>query len=605
MKRISNYHTFAAAALLFLSSCNDGFLEKYPETEIGQESFFNNEQDLNLASLRLYDFPSVGGYYISDAVTDNAWTTGSAELKNMMVSTPSAESLTSGWDWEKVRNCNFFLENFRRAAVSEQRLNHYEGLGRFFRARAYVEKVKRYSDVPWIEQTVSTDNEGILFAARAPRELVVGKILEDYDFAINNIDETAPNGAVNRWVAKADYARFLLYEGTFRKYHPELNLTSSADALLQRAVEVAQDIITNSGFFIHNTGNPREDYGSLFFNTNLFAVGEIIFARDYAHELLNGDVWDTSDGVFGNYEVFPVKDLVQAYLMEDGSFYSAQPNYAQNEFVDEFKNRDPRMYQTLAYPGWELVRSGTYLQGSGLYVQQLAKNFSGYHQIKGLYNTTNLQERNNIDLPLYRFAETLLIYAEAKAELGQLTQGDLDISVNMLRARAGMPGMTLNPPVDPVQAAKFPNVSSPQRAEILEIRRERRIELAFEGFRYDDLMRWEVGKLLEKEPQGIYFSRLGQHDLNGDGVPDIILLPASESIPAQRETNSLGVPFIYYRVGTFANPDVSVFLSSPTSGNVQVVENAGTFETPKYYYRPIPQSQIQLNPNLGDQLFGW
>lgn len=598
MKRLS---IFIVALACTLSSCNDDYLNKLPETSIGKENFFNTEEDLILYSYNMYDFPGTG-IYTSEAysMTDNAWSTGNVELKTIMTTNANATTITGGWGWAQLRNVNFFLENYSNAKIAEDRLKHYEGLGRFFRARLYVDKVKRYSDVPWVDRVVGTDSEEILFAGRDTRETVVQKILEDYEFAISNIDVSSPRGAVNRWVAKADFARFALYEGTYRKYHPELGLGGSADGLLRRAAEIAKDIMTNSSFRIYTTGKPGEDYGTIFASQDLSSNQEVIFARYYQADVLNGD---SGEGVFGNYETFPVKDLLQSYLMADGKFYSSQAGYQQNEFVKEFQNRDPRLYQTFAYPGWELKRSGTYAQGAGIYVQQLAKNFSGYHQIKGFYNTTDWTTRNNMDVPLYRLAEVLLIFAEAKAELGELSQNDLDVSVNLLRKRAGMPDMTLNPAVDPVLAARFANITSSQRSEVLEIRRERRVELAFEGFRFDDLMRWEAGKLLEAEPQGIYFSSLGKHDVTGDGIPDIIFLPSSESIPNEKETNSLGKVFQYYRVGQFGQ-DVSVFFANPTSGNIQIVQDAGTFESPKHYYRPVPQAQVTLNPNL-KQIFGW
>lgn len=604
MNKFISIRLFIGILVLSTVACNDDFLDKTPETDIDAGSFFNTEEDLNLYIYNLYDFPSTG-IYTSEAytLTDNGFSTGNVELKNMMTTNPSSTTITSGWnkgDWEQLRKANFFLENFSKAGITAEKLSHFEGLARFFRARFYVEKVQRYSDVPWIDKVVTTDNGDILFGQRDSREMVVGKIMEDYDFAISNVDVSAIKGAVNRWVIKADYARFLLYEATFRKYHAELNLSGSAADLLQKAADIAKDIMDNGPFTIYTTGKPDQDYGSLFTSADLSGNLEVIFGRFYQANVLNGD---SGEGVFGNYETYPLKDLVQAYLMKDGSFYSSRSNYQQNGFVEEFRDRDPRLYQTYAYPGWVLVRSGTYAQGAGLYVQQLAKNFSGYHQIKGFYNTTDQDIRNNMDVPLYRFAEILLIYAEARAELGQLTQGDLDITINRLRDRAGMPHMTLNPPIDPVEAAKFPNIGSGQRAEILEIRRERRVELAFEGRRYDDLMRWEVGKFLEKEPQGIYFANLGKHDLTGDGIPDIYLLPASQSIPNDKETNSLGKVLQYYRVGTFGQ-DVSLFLGGATSGNIQIIEDIGSFVTPKYYYRPIPQQQIQLNPNL-KQIFGW
>src|SRR5690606_22598355 len=135
---------------VFGSACNDEFLNKLPETSVGKENFFNTEEDLNLAIYNLYDFPSTGIYTAAAyTLTDNAYATGNVELKTMMTTTPSSTTITGGWNWEQLRNVNFFLENFRNAKIPEERLAHFEGLARFFRARFYASKVKRYSDVPW------------------------------------------------------------------------------------------------------------------------------------------------------------------------------------------------------------------------------------------------------------------------------------------------------------------------------------------------------------------------------------------------------------------------------------------------------------------------
>jgi hypothetical protein len=214
----------------------------------------------------------------------------------------------------------------------------------------------------------------------------------------------------------------------------------------------------------------------------------------------------------------------------------------------------------------------------------------------------------SIDIPVLRYAEVLLIYAEARAELGELTQGDLDMSINLLRDRAGMPHLTIGTPVDPVQEARYPLVnasSTPNWAELLEIRRERRIELAFEGRRYDDLYRWYCGNLIENEPKGLYFSGLGKYDLTGDGYDDIILIDVSESVPAaeDKEQNELGVVLRYYRVG-LQDSDADLYLENGNSGRVEGIKERGTFVEPKYYYRPIPETQVLLNPNL-TQIFDW
>ncbi|MEM9672118.1 MAG: RagB/SusD family nutrient uptake outer membrane protein [Bacteroidota bacterium] len=598
MKRI--YYLFISIIVVAgISACEDDFLDRVPETAIGAERFFNTEEDLSIYINNLYDFTDFSQYN-ADGGTDNAATTGNTELKTMMVGSPSSANINDGWEWEDLRTINFFLENFGKADIPQERLDHYEGLARFFRAQFYVEKVKRYSDVPWYSMTIASNDEELLMQPRDPRALVVDSIMADYQFAAEHVFSNGREGEVTAWVVKTYLARYALYEGTFRKYHPELSSQASADSYLQMARDVAKDIMDNGGFALHNTGNPTEDYHQLFVSANLGNNPEVILVRAFENDLLNSDFSAT---IFGNFEVSPSKDLLQSYLMADGSYYTEQPDYETNLFVEEFQSRDPRLNQTYAYPGWELIFTDTYSQGGGIYIQQLAKNFTGYHQIKGFVNDTDLSVRNSADVPILRFAEVLLTYAEARAELGELTQEDLDMTVSQLRSRAGMPALSMNPPVDPVQATRYPNINSSQANELLEIRRERRIEFALEGYRMDDLMRWHAGTLLENEPVGLYFPELGNYDLTGDDVADIKLIDVSESIPEDREVNELGEALIYYRAGTFGQ-DASLFLENGNSGTIQAIAERGTFVESKYYYRPIPQSEVVLNPNL-TQIFAW
>ncbi|RZJ76561.1 MAG: RagB/SusD family nutrient uptake outer membrane protein [Flavobacterium sp.] len=599
MKNFNKYIVGVALATLSLSGCKKDFLDRQPQTSIGSDNFFNNEQDLKLYITNLYNFAGVG-IFNDDRATDNAATTGNVEIKTMMVGNPGPSTITGGWDWGQLRSANYFLDNFRKAALGSEVLNHYEGLARFFRAQFYVAKLKRYSDIPFYDKTIGTNDNELLMKSRDPRAAVVDKIMEDYAFAAQYVRETAETGAINRAIVKTYRAKFALYEGTYRRYHSELNLASTAPQFLQVARDVSRDIMTSAKYRLYSTGNPAQDYMNLFIQPSLLNNPEVLLAV-YNESGIRNSGW--SETVFGNYEVSPAKDLLQDYLMKDGSYYTNQPGYATFSFVQEFQNRDPRLSQTYAYPGFNLANVRTYSQGGGLYVQQLAKNFTGYHQLKGFVNDPATAAMQTVDVPILRYAEILLIFAESRAELGELTQSDLDQSINLIRTRAGMPAMPLNPTVDPVQNARYANVSGAQKAALLEIRRERRIEMALEGYRFDDLMRWNAGKLLEKEQEGIYFSGLGRHDLTGDNVPDIILLANNESIPAVKEKNSLGKDFIYYRTGTIGQ-DAGVFLKNGTSGTVQTIADNGIFVEPKYYYRPIPQSQVLLNPNL-KQIFGW
>lgn len=593
------YHITVLATALLTTSCNDSFMEREPQTEIGVNSFFNTEQDLKMYCYNLYNFPDFNNY-TADAGTDNQATTDVVEVKNIMISpNPNSTTINAGWNWEQLRTINLFLENCDRAAVSEDVLAHYQGIARFFRARFYMDMVKKYSDVPWYDKTLTTSDED-LYKARDPRDYVVQKIFEDYQFAAEHVKTDQESGAVDKWVVLTYMSRHALYEGTYRKYHEELNLGNTADTYLQMAADAADQVMREGGFSIYNTGNPNADYHTLFESTDLKGNPEVILARYFDRKIYSNGFWAF---MFGNYIPCPTKDLVQSYLMKDGSYYSAQPSYETKQFVEEFKDRDPRMSQTLAYPGWELVNTMTYAPGAGIYVQNLNKNFSGYHQIKGFVNNKDEEYYLSVDLPVLRYAEVLLTYAEARAELGQLTQADLDRSINLLRARVALPSLSVSPTADPIMQKTFPGISP----ILQEIRRERRVELALEGFRFDDLMRWKAGKLLEKEPEGLYFPSLGKFDLTGDGVEDICLIPSTEDIPAEadKETNALGKKLTYYRAGSIDDNNATVYLTNGTSGNILTIKDMGTFQEPKFYYRPIPKHEMDLNPQLGPQIFGW
>ncbi|MNK68006.1 SusD family protein [compost metagenome] len=205
-----------------------------------------------------------------------------------------------------------------------------------------------------------------------------------------------------------------------------------------------------------------------------------------------------------------------------------------------------------------------------------------------------------------RYAEVLLINAEAKAELGTLTQADLDVTVNVLRRRVGVPALqlaTANTQVDPVLAARYPNAQGANKGALLEIRRERRVELACEGFRFNDVLRWKTGDLLAVAPHGIYVPALGAMDITGDGNPDIAILENEKATgPIDQLPEAVKTKLVKYYLdgGAF-------YLSNGTSGYIMMTvdqKNKRSFIAPKYYYKPIPLGQITLNPNL-KQVFGW
>jgi len=588
-----------AAICIVFASCKKDFLDRYPQTSIAPQLFFKSEQDLSLYVNGLLDLPGKDNY-LADQSSDNLATTGSIEIKNIMTGSPSSKTITGGWNWSRLRNINYFLDNYDKAEVAQEVKDHYAGLARYYRAEFYFGMVKRYSDVPWYSHATQPDDSAALYSIRSPRSLVMDSVMSDLAFAAAHVRENVPIGTPNVWAVKTFYARVALYEGTFRKYHTESNLQNTAAQFLQTASDVAKDIMSSGKFQIYNTGHPNQDYAALFNSQDLTSNSEVILVNAYDASKPGGG--GNAANAFGDYEQSPARDLVQTYLMKDGTRFSAVAGYDKFTYVQEFQNRDPRLSQTFAYPGW--VR----LPATTPFVPYFNKNFTGYFQLKGYINTTDNIVNNSTDFPVYRYAEVLLTYAEALAELGQIAQSDLDISVNLLRARAGIPGLDLafaNSNPDPVLMTKYPNVSGTYGGVILELRRERRVEFAMEGFRYDDLMRWDAGKLLENIPQGMYFPALGKYDMTGDGVPDIILIDKGSSIPPedQKEKNSLGKTLVYYKAGNFGDP-VTIYLSNGTSGAIVTEVTPRSFIDPKDYYRPIPYTQTVLNPNL-KQMFGW
>jgi len=192
-------------------------------------------------------------------------------------------------------------------------------------------------------------------------------------------------------------------------------------------------------------------------------------------------------------------------------------------------------------------------------------------------------------MPIFRFAEVLLAFAEAKAELGTLTQDDLNRSINLLRSRVGMPALNMvdaNANPDPFLAAQYTGVVGANTGVVLEIRRERRIELVMESFRWNDLMRWKEGHLLTTPYKGMYFRGPGSYDLDGNGKPDVVIYTDTKP-PAQS-----GV--VYLKLGTDVDLENGV-----SGGNIVINKTVTkTWREDRDYLFPIPQQEILLNPKL-------
>lgn len=587
-------HHFAIGLLtvnLLLVSCD---LTEFPQDTASKENVFKDEIGLELYTNSFYNIlPSANDITRGDAMADY-----SARRDVPAFIRPGAygPNNTSGWSWGDLRDINYFLDNNSNEEIAPEVRNHHNGIARFFRALFYFEKVKRYGDVPWIDTALDIDDPA-LYGPRDSREMVMDRVLEDLDFAVDNIrDSVDPTRTlVTKDVVLALKSRVALFEGTFRMYHANglaSGLGDTADAWLQEAVDAAEQVIQRGNFSLY-TGAGNDSYEELFkTDTPTTEEDMLTIVHDTELSVLHSANWWYTSSTYGVRLSF-VRNFVNSYLMSDGTRFTDQPGYETMEFTDEVENRDSRLAHTIRTPGYTRIDAGTTVEVAPdfLYV------YTGYHPHKWTTDDTSIDNwtENTNSVAVFRYSEVLLNYAEAKAELGTLTDADWAMTVGALRDRAGITGGLNTRPVTVdswFQQTYFPDINDPV---ILEIRRERGIELALEGHRFYDLVRWKRGELLEMDWMGMYIPAVDQeYDLNEDGSPDVYFYTTE---PAEGDKEA-GVVYI----DVTQNSDFG--LTGGTSGQLTWrLDLEKEWEDYKYLY-PIPENDRQTNPDLG-QNDGW
>jgi hypothetical protein len=588
---------YIAAALLTagaLSSC-DSMLDKYPLDSLSPDTFFSNASELQAFTNTFYTMlPGTGAF---DEKADHII---AQDLISEMRGGRTIAASGGGWSWGDLRKINTMLEysvNCEDEAVRTQ----YCALARFFRAYFYFDKVKRFGDVPWYDKQLGS-GDAELYKPRDSRELVMQNIIADLDYAIANLPTTKSVYTITKWTALAYKSRICLFEGTFRKYHagnPATLGTLSADAqpytyYLQQAADAADEFISTSGYTIYTKDGVSKDYLGLFTTPQATELmSEVVLARDYN---ANYSVTHNSNSYLmaaGQGRPGFTKKLVASYLMKDGSRYTDKAGWEKNQFVEEMKNRDPRLAQSIRNASYRRYKDGTPLS------PDLTLSVTGYAPVKYLMDSSqDGYSVSDVDLILMRAAEVYLNYAEAKAELGTLTQADLDKTIKPIRARVGMPALDMkaaNANPDPYLCGEwgYKNVSGEFKGVILEIRRERAIELVQEGHRYYDVIRWAEGHTFETPLQGLYFPGEGTYDIDGDGQNDVTLY---------KDTKPAGAASLALKIG------VDIVLSDGDSGSLEPHKNARSgwkWDDGKDYYYPIPTDDRSLTNGALTQNPGW
>lgn len=602
MKKI--YAVFISGlSVLAFSSC-EGFLDKFPETSLSPETFYTSEKELELATNGFYTMlPS------PDNTTDGALQDNDLEyhvaLSSLQMGNRSAENETwSSSTWSNLRALNYYLEHSVNC-TSEDIRKKYDGVAYFFRAMFYYEKVRKYGDIPWYDHVISANDKASLYRARDSRGFVMQKIMEDLDKAIDGLPVTWTEGVyrINKYAAYAFKSRVALFEGTWRKYHdvPDetytkddgTQLTLSSEYFLRQSADAAKAVIDYGKYKMYKgetivKGQPYRD----FFVLEDAETSETILSRRYLYT----DEMNIRHGVqfkYKNQRHSLTRALAYHYLMADGTQFQSQEGWQTMQYNQEFKNRDPRMAQTIAAPDYVAVCTDA---STKYYPSCKDYDRSGYRPIKYFSDDTHDGAgTSTTDYAIFRYGEVLLNYAEAKAELGEADQTVIDQTVNVIRARVGMPALDVtkaNGTPDAFLSSYYTDkhLDGPDKGLILEIRRERTVELVNEGFRLWDMLRWHEGQQLCPASNtlgpgfiGCWFPGLGEYDMNNDGTPDLCIYTGTK--PSTDCENTLDV-----------SEGKENTLSEGTSGYlIQFKDQSYKWEEKDYLY-PIPVKQIQIYP---------
>jgi hypothetical protein len=568
----SIYVTLGLITFLLLNSCSKN-LDLSPQDTITDPQYWNQPNDLTLYVNQFYTiFPVNSGYFVSPFWTDinsDDMVPGTYDVRLAGQNTISTNN--ASWNFANVRNVNYGLDNCYRIKVPFSQIASGVGELRFFRAYVYFNLVKLYGDVPWLSHSINIDSKE-LYDARAKRNVVIDSVLTDLDSAIAYLPLKATAGAnrLNKECAYLFKSRVALFEGSWEKYHAgDAFAVAGADPTkyFQASAAAAKALIDLNTMHLYLPADPTNYFRALFGNTDLTGNIEVLLWKKASLAL--GNSHHIQGALYQGGDRGLSKSLVESFLCKDGLPIATSALYKGDAtLTNVVTDRDPRLSQSMWVPGQPYtVQGGVVTQYFTLpWIDKTGelRNTTGYQLAKG--RTINVElALNDYETAsiIFRYAEALLNYAEAKAELGQLTQADADISINLLRGRVQMPA------IDVAAISNDPGWLYPELSPVInEVRRERRVELACEGFRFDDLERWaDMDRIANTRPLGAIFRQ--------------------SDFPA-------------------LTPGTNVFVNG--SGYLDPYQKALTggwkFNLGRDYLLPVPQLEINLNKNLA-QNPGW
>lgn len=581
---------FVAASILPFSSCSD-FLDREPITKPEVGNFLTGaiqvENYINGLYMTLPSFSKFGlGVRSEEKNSDNIIAEKyDARLHGQNNQFSGASDWQTGY--QNLRKVNYFFHNYKVPEAQENEdVLSLKGEAYFLRAYWHFDLLKKFGSIPvmdafWDENATIA---GLQIPAKTRNE-VARFILSDLVEAKNLLHSRGKYSGIriNKEAAMVLAMNVALYEGTWEKYHSSDDFASSTNEsnyFLGEVINWGNELF-GCGIDLYKTGqNPGDAFAALFNSKDLSGMGEVLLWRKYSsdegvfHDVngnLKAGVVD-SEGAAGI-----TQSLVDNYLNADGTFIDPT-NEKFKDFKETFEGRDPRLIQTVMNEGAKFASATT---ATPMHLEEYTdekkntisppklagdgntRSLTGYHIRLGI-DTTFVSGNGETALPIIRYAEGLLAYAEAAAELEMWSDDIANKTLKALRERAGVKYLA------PAKDANFTDFGYTLTPVLQEIRRERRSELALQGFRLDDLMRWKADKLIVgKRGKGAY-------------VGDESILFKSYSPDNQK------------RIRERLTLDDNKW-ADPMAGTLP---SGYQFHADRDYLLPIPPSELELNKKL-------
>lgn len=591
-----------------LVACNSNFLNREPLDQLSTSGSLASTNELRLYINQFYqtlpNHPSTtggNGIAFEDAKTDNMIFTNVDNRLNGQLTVSNATSIS---EYTQIRSLNFFLKQSSNAKGNQSEINRYLGEAYFFRAWYYFELVKKYGDVTWVNQLLNSEDEST-FLARDSRIVIVDSILNDLDRSATLLPTQSTNTSmrIHKDVALTLKSRVALYEGTWQRYHklkatPFFTTTVSESKIkdyLTQARDAAKEIIDGNRWKIYSTGKYNDDYRNMFNTADLSTNSEVMLYRRYnpAENIGHGVSKYLSTG---GGDIGLTQSLVSDYLTIDGKpFVGTLQNSMQQVYGQDILPtvRDPRLSQTAVLPQAPLRPDAVAANFPPINQSGFNRSTTGYPMYKYV-EYTNLSAVTDDGMSAapviyFRYAEVLLNYAEALAELKE-DPTKIVQAIHPLRARLNLPDMDFDREYNTAASYPFSTLDKYIQA----VRRERRVEMVAEGQRLQDIFRWAAADqlIVGKRPLGILFigSNIAQENTSTGFYKDNLLY--YDNAPAGKSINFFlsGNPGDAYR---YMDPYKSVLPSGYK------------FRVERDYLLPIQQRMIELTGGKWKQNPNW